>query len=191
MLAAVAIGAVCFVLLATKAGWQFDAVLSGSMEPVMHVGGLVVVRPVNVDTLKVGDIISFTYDGMTTPICHRIHAIEYIGGVEYFQTKGDANNAPEQDPVPLGAVHGKVIVRMPYVGRLLDVSRVGRTPVYMMGRRLPAAAAAIAGMGLIFMGLTLKDPLLDVLWPGNRMKKDMLKKSRDIRLRRARLFKLT
>ena len=49
---AVIVGIVSFVLVAVRQGWEFDAVLSGSMEPVYHVGSLVVFRPVDPQTVQ-------------------------------------------------------------------------------------------------------------------------------------------
>ena len=105
---AVILGIVSFVLVAVRQGWEFDAVLSGSMEPVYHVGSLVVFRPVDPQTVKVGDIISFKLPDLNTPICHRVIDIVHDGGSTYFQTKGDANEEPDQDRVLPEYVKGRV-----------------------------------------------------------------------------------
>jgi signal peptidase len=71
ILAAVVVTA-CFVTITVQYGWEFDAVLSGSMEPRISVGGLVVIKPVDAMSLRVGDVISFQIPDLKTPICHRI-----------------------------------------------------------------------------------------------------------------------
>jgi signal peptidase I len=174
-----------FVMWGNENGWEFDAVLSGSMEPVYNVGGLVVIRPVDADTLQVGDVISFKLPGIDTPICHRIIDIQDRAGEKFFLTKGDANEDPDQDPVPLASVKGKAILHLPYIGRLAEVKNLGLTRVPVLGKQLPAATLVVLGMGLLFIGLTLKDTIEDMLWPHQKRRRQMLKK-RDARLAKRR-----
>jgi signal peptidase len=51
--------AAVFTFLAPHFGWRVDTVFSGSMEPELKVGGVVVTRPVEAEDIKVGDIITF------------------------------------------------------------------------------------------------------------------------------------
>lgn len=180
-----------FTFWGSEKGWQFDAVLSGSMVPIFPVGGLVVVRPVDVNTLQVGDVISFKYPNMNTPVCHRIHAIEYINGVKYFETKGDANNAPEQFLTPLDAVYGRAIFHVPYVGWVIEAKNLGTVRVSVFGRGLPVAGLLVLGMGMLFVGLILRDTLDDIFHPAKRWKRDMLKKRKERLLMRKKAFRIT
>jgi len=82
---------VSFVIIAAQNGWEFDAVLSGSMEPELAVGGLIVIRPADPQQLNVGDVISFKLPGIDTPICHRVMDIQETESGRLFTTKGDAN----------------------------------------------------------------------------------------------------
>jgi signal peptidase len=186
---AVILGIVSFVLVAARQGWEFNAVLSGSMEPVYHVGSLVVFRPVDPQTVQVGDIISFKLPGLKTPICHRVIDIVHDGSSIYFQTKGDANEEPDQDRVLPAHVKGEGILHIPYLGRLADLSRLGRTRIYFLGRGFPVATLVIAAMGLLFIGLTLKETVEDVLWPAKRVRRDMLKRQKSLVLNRRRAFR--
>jgi signal peptidase I len=180
---------VAFVMIMSRRGWQFDAVLSGSMEPVYHVGGLSVFRPVDPSTVKVGDIISFKLPKINTPICHRVIDIVHEGDSIYFQTKGDANEDPDQDKVLPSYVKGTGILHIPYVGHLIDLSRLGRQRIYVLGKGFPAATLVIGGMGLLFIGLTMKDTLEEVVWPGRKLRKDRLKKQREFILKRRRAWR--
>lgn len=182
--------AVSFVFFTSRNGWEFDAVLSGSMEPVLNVGGLVVIRPAVAQEIKTWDVISFKLPGIDTPICHRVIGIQEKDGQRIFQTKGDANEEPDQDLVPASSVTGKAVFYTPYVGRLAEVSRIGRTPVVLMGRTLPAILIVILAMGLIFIGLTLKDTLDDIFHPAKRCKREMLKKRKERLLRRKKALYL-
>ncbi len=171
-------------MVSSRQGWEFDAVLSGSMVPVYDVGGLVVFRPVDTAELKEGDIISFKLPGIDTPICHRIIDIVDENGSLYFQTKGDANEDPDPDKVLPEYVKGTGVLHLPYVGRLADLSRWGRSRVNVLGKSLPAAVLVIGAMGLLFIGLTLKDTLEEVIFPGRKLHRDRLKKQRELRKRR-------
>ena len=178
------------VLFASRNGWEFDAVLSGSMEPVLHVGGLVVVKPADAQEIKTGEIISFKLPGVDTPVCHRMIDIREINGQRFFQTKGDANEEPDQDLVPAASVSGKTVFRMPYVGRLIEIKSFASTRVALLGKSLPAGILFILVVGLLFIGLTMKDTLDDIFHPAKRCKREMLKKRKERLLRRKKAFRI-
>jgi signal peptidase len=178
------------VLFASRNGWEFNAVLSGSMEPVLHVGGLVVIKPADAQEIKTGEIISFKLPGVDTPVCHRVIDIREIGGKRYFQTKGDANEEPDQDLVPAASVSGKAVFRMPYVGRLIEIKSSGSTRIALLGKSLPAGTLFVLVIGLLFIGLTMKDTLDDIFHPAKRCKREMLKKRKERLLRRKKAFRI-
>lgn len=106
-------------------------VRSGSMEPTIPVGSLVIAQKQN--QYGVGDIV--TYDPSTVaqgcPDCrtgkesfvtHRIVAA--IG--DNFWVQGDANASPDGSPVPYSAVVGKLQWTVPYAGFAVNFAR---TPV--------------------------------------------------------------
>ena len=179
---------VSFVLAASRQGWEFDAVLSGSMEPALGVGGLVVIKPAEAQGIKMGDVISFKLPGINTPICHRVIGIEEADGNLFFQTKGDANEEPDLYLVSAQDVTGKAVFYTPYVGYLGYLAQFGRTPVALMGKRLPAAVLLITAMGTAFIGLTLKGTLEDIFRPSKRWKREMLKKRKERLLKRRKVF---
>ena len=92
---------------------RYEPVLSGSMEPAIPVGGIVVIKPVDPETLKTGDIICFQLSEDTS-VTHRIINITDEGLV----TKGDANEDPDQWTVKKENVIGKVILTIPFIGYL-------------------------------------------------------------------------
>jgi len=135
-----------------------------------------------------GDIISFRLPGIDTPICHRvIDIIETDEGL-FFQTKGDANEEPDPYLVSVQDVTGKAVFYTPYVGYLGYLSRFGRTPVALVGKRLPAAVLLVVAMGLAFIGLTLKGTQEDIFRPSKRWRKEMLKKRKERLLKQRKVF---
>lgn len=89
-------------------------VLSGSMSPTLEVNDLIVVR--KAADYAVGDIV--VYQTPRDLIVHRIVAVEAEG----FVTQGDANNTADL-PIAAEAIQGKVVARIPGIGRLLSILR--------------------------------------------------------------------
>jgi signal peptidase len=109
------------VLVAPQFGWRFDAVLSGSMEPAINVGGIVVIRPVAPSTIRDGDIITFVSSGgANTVVTHRVVQVADDKGSPVFYTKGDANEASDSSLVQAKDVVGKVWLSVPYAGYVVD-----------------------------------------------------------------------
>ena len=107
-------------LLPLFLGGQWIVVMSGSMTPALEVGGLVLVRPIDLDRIKVGDIIA--YKAPPDPdisVAHRV--IEIQGGFSpSFKTKGDANEEPDHYTVRSEHVKGKVDFHVPQAGYGVD-----------------------------------------------------------------------
>lgn len=108
-------------LIRIPGNWRTSIVLSGSMEPKIKMGSVVVIKPSQ--DLKTGDVITFKNpkDPKTT-ITHRISAIN--NGV--IQTKGDANNAPDNWEVTENQVLGKVVTSVPYLGYAANFAKTSR-----------------------------------------------------------------
>lgn len=94
------------------------AVATGSMEPAIQVGDVVIVCRADPDKLQVGDIIRYRCDGYT--VIHRIVARQdgVDGQALSFTTQGDSNNGPDTAPVSPEQVMGKVVLTVPKVGGL-------------------------------------------------------------------------
>ena len=114
---AIALVAVLLVwsALPIKNGPKVMIVQSGSMEPAIKTGGVVVVK--SASDYKVGDIITFgPYSKIKAPTTHRIYEIKGDCPNCTFVTKGDANNAPDQRDIRPSDVVGKVLLDVSYVG---------------------------------------------------------------------------
>jgi signal peptidase len=114
----------------------YEPVYTGSMEPAIPVGGIVVIKPVDPETLKIGDIICFQLSEPTS-ITHRIINITDEG----FITKGDANEDPDQWTVKKENVIGKAILTVPFIGY---IGYFVRTPIgFILLILLPASVIII------------------------------------------------
>ena len=95
--------------------WQYKTVVSGSMDPAIEVGGMVVALPANPQSLESGDIITYYSPEYRQPLVHRI-VEKHEGGQVYFSTKGDANGARDAYLLPAQDVQGKVSLYVPLLG---------------------------------------------------------------------------
>jgi signal peptidase len=107
--------AAAFTFLAPRFAWGVDAVFSGSMEPQLKMGGVVVTRPVEAGDINVGDIITFHSPLSEQLISHRVIAVEGSSSLS-FRTKGDANEDADSFVVPAQNLAGKVCFHIPYLG---------------------------------------------------------------------------
>lgn len=95
-------------------------VLSGSMEPVIKTGDLIIVKKTPDSNILEGDIITFK-TGPETFVTHRVIGISNENGVIGFKTKGDANNIEDKDLVFEEDLVGKYVLRVPLFGHLSDL----------------------------------------------------------------------
>lgn len=104
------------IYLAPHLGWRVDAVLSGSMEPQLKTGALVITRPIESEAIAVGDIITFRPTAVgENLISHRVIDVEQNSPLN-FKTKGDANEDPDPFSVPARNVVGKISFHVPFLG---------------------------------------------------------------------------
>lgn len=93
-------------------GVKTFVVQSGSMEPAIKTGGVVIVKPMR--SYQVGDVITFGPRSKTkSPTTHRIIEVQSDGD---FVTRGDANEDSDMRAVSRYEVIGKVLFSIPYVG---------------------------------------------------------------------------
>ena len=104
-------------------GYEQFAVLSGSMEPSIHVGAIVYAKAAEPDTLKNGDIVTYRL-GNETRVTHRI--VEIDTAAQTVITKGDANDAQDASPVLFENIQGKYAFNIPYLGY---ISIYAKTPL--------------------------------------------------------------
>jgi len=105
-------------LLPIENNYSLKMVTSGSMEPAIKTGSIVMVRPAL--DYKIGDIISFNLGkGERNLTTHRIVGEKEQG----FITQGDANNVADMNPVKKEQVLGKVVLAVPYAAYAANFAR--------------------------------------------------------------------
>jgi signal peptidase len=87
-------------------GIRQAVVMSGSMEPAVEIGDLIVIRLQN--KYREGDII--TYFDKQRLVTHRVMSVQS----DQLLTQGDANNTPDS-PIDTKQVLGRMIIRLPHV----------------------------------------------------------------------------
>ena len=87
-----------------------SVVLSGSMEPALSVGDLLIFT--EEENYEVGDVV--VYQSGRTPVVHRIIALD----AQTVITRGDANNTADE-PFGVQLIRGKVVTAVPLVGHLI------------------------------------------------------------------------
>lgn len=97
-------------------GWKPFIVLSGSMETQISVGDIVIVKEVDTNTLKKGDIIAFKSNDIV--ITHRIDEVTIEDGKVKYITKGDNNNTRDEGTVLPEQVEGIFKYNIPRLGNL-------------------------------------------------------------------------
>lgn len=103
-------------------GHRIYIVTSGSMEPAIPVGSLVIIRPQ--PDYAVGDVVNFAQSGRSNvTVTHRIADIKNGEMAVEYVTKGDANEDPDSELVPATDVLGKLWVTIPYLGYVAQFAK--------------------------------------------------------------------
>jgi signal peptidase len=131
-------------------GLQLMAVLSGSMEPTIHVGGVVGVLPTAASDLRVGDVITFANQSQPDVlVTHRIVSIEERGNQELLTTRGDANDSADAVAVSANRTVGRVWFTLPWLGYAM---------VYLGSPLAKICILAVAALGLVLPSLKRSTP---------------------------------
>jgi signal peptidase len=104
-------------------GLESLVVASGSMNPAMAVGSVAMTREVDARAISTGDIISYRHRGNAEATTHRVVAVKVEGTQVIFTTKGDANTAPDPQPVVVDAKIHKVEYVVPAAGYAVRYAR--------------------------------------------------------------------
>jgi signal peptidase I len=136
-----AVTLVVAVVAPNVAGGRSLKVLSGSMEPRIHTGDIVVGRWIRPDQVKPGEVITFRKPGAETLITHRVRAVRVTPGGVRVVTKGDANRTVEDWRAPLDARITRAQYRVPKAGYVVQwiQSSAGRYGLVV----IPAALIAL------------------------------------------------
>jgi signal peptidase I len=93
--------------------WSPTLVTSGSMQPLVAPGDVVMIRPVSPEELTANTVVLFERaDGER--VLHRIME-QFPDGT--FRTQGDANEVPDSDLLHVEQVRGAAVLAVPWVGR--------------------------------------------------------------------------
>ena len=118
VVAAWTVAGFCMALLAVVAlpnafGMRSFTVMSGSMEPTIHVGDVVIDKKISPLDARPGDVVTFSDPtGKKRLITHRVRGYHVKGDTVQIVTKGDANNAVERWSVPASGRIGRVELRV-------------------------------------------------------------------------------
>lgn len=101
---------------AASSGLHPLVVRSGSMEPLIPTGAMVLVRQVPAAQVRVGDVVAVRRpDGVT--VTHRVVSLTRSGPLAELVLKGDANRTVDPSPVTVAAA-GELAWNVPLLGRV-------------------------------------------------------------------------
>ncbi len=103
-----------WAVLPTALGWTPTTVMTGSMEPRIHPGDVVVSRPVQADAAALGHVLLVDDPDHAGRL--RLHRFAEFAPDGNLILRGDANSANDSTPVAPSAVHGVAVLRIPFVG---------------------------------------------------------------------------
>ena len=138
--------------------WSPTLVTSGSMQPLVAPGDVVMVRPVEAGDLTTNTVV--LYDRPDTDrVLHRI--VEELPDGSFI-TRGDANTSDDSGFLHAADVEGAAVLSVPWIGRPSLWLAEGRTPLVVT-----------SGIGLVLvLGLAPRafDPAYDPWAAGKRVK---------------------
>ena len=150
------LGAAIVAVIPRVLNYQTYIVRTGSMEPTIRAGSVVVVEPVKPVSLKVGDIITYRRpeepDRMVT---HRIYQLRIPDNVPnpapVIRTKGDANAVPDPWQIELRGTAWKEVFSIPLLGYVFDFAH-GRwgTILFLF---VPAIALSLYGIARVLRSI--------------------------------------
>ena len=98
-------------------GLKILNVKTGSMSPAIRAGSLIFVRPLA--SYQVNDVVSFRPGNTEGLVTHRIVGVN-PANPDFFQTQGDANPRPDENPVYRRQIIGRVFFALPFLGQVIS-----------------------------------------------------------------------
>jgi len=132
-------------------GFYPTIIASGSMTPTMEVGDIAIVTSTDPSKIQAGDIIQYWKEGEM--ILHRVHETYQTELGKLFITKGDANNAPDPDPIFPNQIRGKLILTIPKLGWVsIAIKTAIAETVSFFTNNIMAAYATLAALAIALTG---------------------------------------
>ena len=126
------------IIVVLIAAQHLNVVVSGSMEPVMYRGDIVVLEKANLlgiqefdpHTVQKGDIVVYKAVWYDSPVIHRVINIAQINGSTCYEIKGDNNNASDPYWVTPEQITDRVIT---FNGQPLIIPKIGYITLWFKG----------------------------------------------------------
>jgi signal peptidase len=145
-LAGLAVGILATVVLVRGVpltGRHVLVVGGGSMEPVLSLGSAIIVEPIPVSSLAVGDIVTIRVGPDQAIFTHRITRLVHRPDGLWIETKGDANASTDGSIIPATSVEGRLVMAIPRIGYVVA------------GLSQPSGLAAALGMAGLLLALIM------------------------------------
>jgi signal peptidase len=112
------------IALPLAVGARPNTVLTGSMEPAISPGDVVIAERIAPGEAAPGDVVTFRDpEDQSRLITHRVVAIRRDGSHLWFRTRGDANNTTERWRIAADGQLGRVAYVVPWVGHAAVLAR--------------------------------------------------------------------
>lgn len=108
------LGMMAWALLPFALGWSPTTVMTGSMEPRISAGDVVITRPIPTGTAALSHILLVDDPDHANKL--RLHRYVEDAPDGSLILRGDANQSNDSSPVTPESVHGVAVLRIPYVG---------------------------------------------------------------------------
>ena len=151
VLVCVVVLAAVFLMGSRLLGYRVFNIVSGSMEPVYHVGDLIYVQEVDPNTIQPGDVITFVLNEDLVVATHRVVRVD--AEKQRFYTKGDANETEDGGSVHFKNLIGVPKFKIPGLGHVSDF--IQKAP----GLYITIAAVAVLLLLAFLPDLARKKPL--------------------------------
>ena len=101
-------------------GYNISIVMTGSMQPSINIGDILIEKRVSSNEIAVGDVISFNVEKSKSKMTRRVTQIIHENETVKFKTKGESNNVEDPDLVNVDMIEGKVIKHVAGFGVLIS-----------------------------------------------------------------------
>ena len=129
-------------------------IVSPSMVPTIKINDAIIIRRIDHDNYKIGDIITFSsndtqYKGLT--VTHRIvdKEVKIEGENSKYTTKGDNNYIADPAPVLTNDIYGRVLFKIPKIGYIQ--SYLSKPVNFFKCLFIPGILFVLYEMGRIFI----------------------------------------